>query len=471
MSRIFKPIAARIYASAVAWTVVFALVRTAGNVLVLPLMLQKLSAETLGLWYVFLALAGISSLVDMGFLATMSRATSYLWAGAREIRAFGAAVIEPTADHHLAPNYPLLANLAKTMRLYYLGLGIIITALMGLFGTIWIMGKVAAMPDARAILYAWLIFLAGILVNTVSAVWHPLLVGINEVRRAQQIMVWGLVFNYSITCVGLLAGAGLFAPVVGYVVMGAVSRTLSRVAFNRLVHGREHNEQAHWSGDILRALWPTAWRTGIVTLGIYATVNASTLICSSYLGLETTASFGLSLQLALAALGISAAFVLVKLPVIAQLHARGKAGEIATIIFPRMRWFWLSFLTLALVAILFGRFVLRDLLHSKTELLPAPFLIALFLFTALEGHHGIFRELALTANQNPFAGPVVVSGLLIVLLTCFLVPVAGVWGLILAPGIVQLSFNNWWTVAVGLRSFGASVRGYFYALVGLHPHI
>ena len=464
-----KKIVLRLYQSAVVWTLVFALVRTGGNLLVLPLLLRKLPAENLGLWYVFLSLAGISSLVDMGFLATMSRATAYLWVGAREIRKFGPAVVEDSQGEDAPPNYPLLADLSKTMRVYYLVLGILITALVGIFGTIWITQKVAALPDARAILYAWLLFLLAILVNIAGAVWHPLLIGINRVRLSQQILIWGLVANYSITCVGLLAGAGLFAPVAGYLAMGLISRTMSRIAFNGLTQAKAHAAGARWSGEILRALWPTAWRTGIVTLGIYATVNASTLICSAYLGLKATASFGLSMQLALAALGMGAAFALVKLPIIAQLHARGKVREISRIVFPRMRWFLATYLLLTLAAVLFGEQVLRDLLHSKTPLLPTPLLIALFVVTGLEGHHGIFRELAMTAHRNPFAKPVVVSGILIIILSCYLVPRIGLWGLILAPGIIQICFNNWWTVLVGLRSFGATIRDYSWSLLGLYP--
>jgi O-antigen/teichoic acid export membrane protein len=461
-----KKIGLRLYQSAVVWTLVFAFVRTGGNLLVLPLLLHKLPAENLGLWYVFLSLAGISSLVDMGFLATMSRATAYLWAGAREIRKFGAAAIEESEGEDTPPNYPLLADLSKTMRLYYLVLGILITVLMGIFGTMWLSQKVAALPDARAILYAWLLFLLAILVNIAGAVWHPLLIGINRVRLAQQILVWGLVANYSITCVGLLAGAGLFAPVAGYLAMGLVSRTMSRIAFNRLTRSETHSTTGRWSGEILRALWPTAWRTGIVTLGIYATLNASTLICSVYLGLKATASFGLSMQLALAALGIAAAFVLVKLPIIAQLHARGKVREISQIVFPRMRWFWLSYLALALAAVLFGEPVLRDLLHSKTSLLPTPLLIGLFIVIGLEGHHAVFREITVASNQNPFAKPVVISGILIVLLSVILIRWIGLWALILAPGLIQLCFNNWWTVLIGLRSMGASVGDYVFGLSG-----
>lgn len=470
MIRLSKKIVIRLYHSAVAWSLVFAAIRTGGNLLVLPLMLHKLPAENLGLWYVFLSLAGISALVDMGFLATMSRATSYLWAGAREIRQFGTAATEDSAEDS-SPNFPLLADLSKTMRLYYLGVGTIITALMAIFGTAWIAHTTASFPDRQAILIAWLIFLLGVLINIVNAVWHPLLTGINQVRLGQQILIWGLLANYSITCAGLLAGYGLFAPVTGYLAMGLVTRVMSRIHFNKLSRAKVYAGSARWSGDLIRTLWPTAWRTGVVTLGIYATLHVSTLICSAYLGLRAAASFGLSMQLALAAISIATAFFAVKLPIIAQLFARGKTREVAGVVFARIRWFWVSYIVLALAAVFFGEPVLRDLFHSKTSLLPIPVLIGLLVVIGLEGHHAIFREVTVASNQNPFAMPVVVSGVLIVLLGMVLVRWIGLWGLVVAPGIVQICFNNWWTVWVGLRAMGLSGTDYFTGILGIRNSV
>lgn len=466
MIQILRNAAGRVYESAVVWTLIFSVVRTFGNLLVLPVMLRKLPAEDLGFWYVFLALAGISSLVDMGFFPTMSRVTAYLWAGAKEIPRMGVVAVEEEPGADLAPNYRLLADLVKTMRLYYLGLGALVTILMAAGGTAWVVAHARSLPHANLIVGAWLLFLPALFVNTTSGMWHPLLSGINRVRLGQQISVWASLVNYSVTLAALLLGAGLYAPVAGYLMMGLVSRMAARFKFNELTAAKAHAKTARWSRDLLGALWPTAWRTGIVTLGIYLTLNASTLICASYLGVKTTASFGLSMQLTLAAISIATAFVSVKLPLFAQLHARNRRYEIAQIVFSRLRWFWLVYLGLSLVTIFFANAVLVNFLHSKTPLLSTSFLVVLFFIVGLEGHHAIFREITLTSHRNPFALPVVLSGIFIVFLSILLVPWIGVWGLLLAPGVVQLSFNNWWTVLVGLRSMGATAIDYPTGLFG-----
>ena len=250
--------------------------------------------------------------------------------------------------------------------------------------------------------------------------------------------------------------------------MGAVSRGAARVKFNHFTKAKEYAATARWSSKLLRGLWPTAWRTGIVSLGLYATLSLGTIICSTFLGLKAAASYGLSMQLVLAAVAIAASFIAVKIPLIAQMHALGKTSEIGSLVFPRMRWFWGAYAGLALITIAAGDRVIHGWFHSQTPLLSTPLLIGLFIVTGLEGHHGIFRELAVTAHRNPFAMPVVVSGILIVLLSSFLVPRIGLWGLILVPGIIQLSFNNWWTVLVGLRSMNSSAGAYLRGLLGRH---
>ena len=342
-------------------------------------MLHQLSPEDLGLWYVFLSLGGLASLVDFGFFPTMSRVTAYLWAGAEEIMETGVPPVRATDDAPLSPNYRLLADLVKTMRIYYRGLGLLITAVMGIAGTIWIVHKTHHLPDARAVMWAWLLFLAGIFVNITSGMWHPLLSGINQVRLNQQILVGGLIVNYLTILIGLLLGAGLFAPVAGFFLMGLVSRSLARAKFNHFTKSKDYASLSRWSSTLLRGLWPTAWRTGVVTLGIYATLNLGTLICSAYLGLKAAASYGLSMQLVLAAVAIATTFIAVKIPLIAQMHALGKEREISRLVFSRMRWFWVVYIGLAMATIVLGDRLLQNWFHSQTPLLSKPLLIGLFL--------------------------------------------------------------------------------------------
>src|SRR5256885_9732205 len=109
--------------SAVAWSLLGTLLRIIGGLIVLPLSARKLSGDHLGLWYVFLSLQGIAILFDLGFSPAVVRAAGYLWAGARQLRAFGVEPIQANKSEPSRPNFELLSHLVATMRFYYRALG------------------------------------------------------------------------------------------------------------------------------------------------------------------------------------------------------------------------------------------------------------------------------------------------------------------------------------------------------------
>src|SRR5689334_17996727 len=79
----------RVVRTAVAWSFLATALRFGSALFVLPIILRTVPSEELGLWYVFLSFGALATLVDFGFAPTISRVTSYLWAGAQELRPYG----------------------------------------------------------------------------------------------------------------------------------------------------------------------------------------------------------------------------------------------------------------------------------------------------------------------------------------------------------------------------------------------
>src|SRR5260221_3271184 len=250
-----------------------------------------------------------------------------------------------------------------------------------------------------------------------------------------------------------MAGFGLWALVVAVLVMGAVARWLGRRVFVERAVLPDGIPPANFHRDIFAAIWPNAWRMGLVSLGTFMIIQANTLVCSAFLDLKTTASYGISFQLVMLLVGISSIWVQVKMPVINQLRVAGDLAEIARIFAARMRLLILSFAAGALAIIVIAPAVLQAI-GSKTNVLPMPLLSTLLLIQFLEMHHSQYGSLVLTENRNPFLRPALISGGLIVVLSAVLTPRLGVWGLLLSSGCVQLAFNNWWPVLRGIRGLG-----------------
>ena len=460
-----KVFSRRIFESAVVWTLLSTFLRVGASVFVLPLVLRQLPAEHLGMWYVFGSLAGFAALLDLGFETTISRMTSYVWAGASRLTAFGFHDPGSEAETSHEPNRALFCDLLATLRAYYLALGSAVLLLMSLGGGAWIWSKTAHLPDAATVRWAWLVYSLGTTLNFVGGRWPALLGGIDQIRIAQQVSVVGLIFYYAIAVAGLTLGYGLWALVAAMFTMGVVARSLGRVVFSRLAELPGGVPAPRFHPEIFAAIWPNAWRTGLVSLGAFLIVQANTLVCSAVLGLTATASYGISFQLASMLAGVSAVWVQVKLPQINQLRLRGEVEEISHLFARRIRWTIVFFLVGALGIVFIGPAVLH-LLGSRTPLLPLGPLAVLLVIQFLEVHHSQYAHLVLTENRNPFLKPALLSGLAVVALSVWLTPHLGVWGLLIAAGGVQACFNNWWTVLRGIRGLEIP-PGRFFAEVFL----
>src|ERR1700730_5847386 len=259
--------------SAVAWSLVGTILRVLGGLIVLPLSARKLASDHLGLWYVFLSLQGIATLFDLGFSPAVVRAAGYLWAGARQLRAFGVEPIEPSGNQTSGPNYDLLSHLVATMRIYYRALGLISGIIMFFGGGAWIWFKTQGLPDANSLRLCYAFFVVGGFLNVTGDLWPALLSGINGVQSAQKILCGSALFNVVVTSAGLLAGFGVWALALGMIASGLFLRQAGRISFVRLA-GSQLDLTKSARLPLIGTLWPTAWRSGFVSPGGFLVLSA-----------------------------------------------------------------------------------------------------------------------------------------------------------------------------------------------------
>ncbi len=452
----------RFLQSAVFWNYLTVALRSGAAILILPLVLRTLPPEELGLWYVFLGLAGLAALVDLGFGASLTRSVAYLWAGAAQLLPIGIQREGGAQNGNGAagPNYHLLGSLIATMRRFYLLVGGLLLLVLELGGGAWIWEQTGGLANRDSLRAAWAVFALGCALNAVAGFWSGLLTGINGVKQAQKVFLISLILNYAFTIGGLLAGWGVWAMVGGQVLMGLSNRLLGRASFLGLAGPRldYRNPPADWG--LLRILWPNSWRNAAISGGLYLLFHTGTLLASIFLDLTATASYGLSLQVVLFLSQLTAVLVHIKMPLISQLRGRHELEAIRQIFIPRMLLCMGGYLAGALVLLFLGDWLLGALVGARTPLLPRFELGVLLLVIGLEVHTSLFRELVLTANQNPFVKPVLFSALTSVVLAMILTPATGLLGVMLAPGLVQLLFNNWWIVGQGIRSLELEVKDY-----------
>lgn len=453
----------RVSRSAISWSLIATALRFGSALFLLPLILWRIPSDELGLWYVFISLGALAALMDLGFAHASTRSAGYLWAGARALLPFGIDLAEPVVETdttgraiHREPNLPMLSNLVASLRVYYLAAAGLLFLLLAAAGGAWIWHQSAGLAKAQSIRLAFLVYAAGVSLGFANSFWSSLLAGTNAVKEGQQIAAACLLVNLCLAVAGLLAGWGIWALVLGAFVAGLAERLIGRTVFQRLVSV----PTGKFDGSVLRGLWPNAWRTAAVGFGAFLILQANILICSAFLDLRTTASYGLSLQAVTLLVGFSSIWVRVKLPTINYLRAQGMVERIPAIFRPRIVLALLTFGAGAVVLLVFGR-VLLARLNAQTQLLPTALLFVLLLIQLLEMHNSLYGELVYSENVNPFVRPALISGGAIIILSVLLTPRFGVWGILLASGLVQLCYNNWWPVVRAIRGLGPAGQGYW----------
>ncbi len=443
--------------SAAAWGLLATAIRVLSGLAVLPLMVRLLPSDQIGLWYVFLSLQGLAALFDLGFAPAATRATGYLWAGASELKHFGLSTISTTGDSS-GPNYKLLNELIATMRLFYRLFGAVTAIIMLLGGGAWIWHKTANLPDANGLRACYAVFVIGAFLNATGDLWPALLSGINGVRRAQQLLLGSVLINATAVIVGLSNHFGLWALVAGSLGSGLFLRIAGRFSFLQML-GSQY-QKAAVRLQLIQRLWPTAWRSGLVSLGGYLVLSFNTLICSAFLSLEITGSYGLSMNILAILASAAALCTQIKMPLVNQLRVRHHIDQIVKLWIGRTRLSIVAYILGGAALLLFGGFGL-DRIGANTKFLPPGELALALLIIGLEMHHSLYGALVISENQNPFVKPALLSGVATILLSLFLTARIGVWGMLLAQGGVQASFNNWWTVCRGIRGLGLSTAAYW----------
>ncbi len=444
----------RAHRSALLWSWLNTALRVGAALFILPLAVRLIPRDEFGLWYVFLALGNFSMLLEMGFSQTIGVNASFLWAGAGSPRALGLpemSATDSTPAERLAP-------LVRTFVRFYQLVGAGVFLLLLCAGSFWIWRQTEALDARHSLRMAWFVFAAGFAINFSGSVWSAILNGINRVRETQQSQLIAATSGLTLSLVGLLLGWRVWALVSGQVLTGLLTWNLVRHRLLKAVPElRSFKNPPNWK--LLPTLWPLAWRNGIGSLGMFLVTQANTLICSAFLDLRATASYGLSVQLANTLASVSGMFIQVRIPYLAQMRITQGNHSIAQFFAQRVTWFTLMFAAGAILLVSFGPWGLK-LVGSQTPLLSTPLLALLLLAIFLTTHHCLYAALVLTENQNPFVAIGLFSAIASAGFSALLTQRWGVIGLIAAPGIVQACTNNWYVVLRGIRGMDLTVREY-----------
>ncbi len=432
----------------VIWSYAAQIASVGAGVILLPFIVHKMSAETVGIWNIFQTITTFVVLLDFGFNPSFSRTISYIFSGAKQLRKEGVAA----EDVSEGVDYSLLAGTLRAMRTLYGWIAAILFVLLATAGTAYFYFLLQKYTGNQLdAMIAWIILVAINCYNLYTFYYDSLLQGKGYIKRAQQIAIIAQSTYLIVAVVLILCGLGLTAIVSAQLLSVIIRRVLSyRVFYTHELRKKLRDVVPQDSREILRTMLPNAAKMGLTNIGSMFINRASIFVGSIYLALTDIASFGITLQIVVILRRCGMVFYYSHIPQVAQYSAEKNTIGLRKIFTQSTLALWGIFLLGSIVIVFFGKWVLT-LIQSETTLL-SPCLLCVFLLTQiLECNYQLSEGFLMADNKTPFFIPSLISGAATVfLLWLFIGPLQwGLWGMVLAPGLTLLAYQSWkWPTVV-----------------------
>ena len=409
------------------------------SIVVLPLILKMLSAEEVGLWYVFLSISSLALLIDFGFSATLMRHISYAVSGASEI-------LEEGVPHQIGdePNYALVKSIVDAAKGIYRLLAVIATIALSIGGTFYIV-YVLNIHEIELVI-AWGFYALASVLTILSSFWLPILKGSGAIKAANKVTIFSKLTYLILAAIGLTFRGGLVLLTLAYLLSIVMMWIWSQIEFRRHLgasYVQAHKDESYHIKEVFARIWPNSKRSGLVNIGAWLTTKGSTLISSYFLGLEVTGQFGVTIQLLTVVGNVSSLLFNTYLPELASTRTRHDDKRFKQLFSRAILVQWtLTFL--GNFGVVFIVPFLLTWINVSTELLPQPWLLIMSAILFLEQNHSTFAVLITLSNKVPFVPASLISGVSIISLSFILISFGfGIGAIILTQGIVQLAYNNW----------------------------
>ena len=412
------------------------------GVLLLPFILHKMPQETVGIWNIFQTITMLVTLLDFGFRPTFARNISYIFSGVKKLQKDG--VIHTDAD--ACVDYSLLKGTLIAMQRFYRWMAIGVFGLLVTAGTAYfyyIIQKYSG--DRQDAMIAWVLLVIINSYNLYTLYYEALLTGKGYVKRNQQINIIGQAVYLGLAIGLIYTGFGLVAIVLSQSVSIIIRRILTyKVFFTSELKQRLEPAEPQEPKAILSAITPNAIKIGLTQLGGFMVNKSAILIGSAFLTLEQVACYGITLQVMDVLARCATVYYQSYMPKLAQCRAENNLNGLKRYYILCTASLWVVFLIGGVAWVFLGDRAL-DIIHSQTHFIPTAMLCAMLVVGLLEHNHAVSAGFIMADNKIPFFIPSLVSGAAtVVLLWIFLNPLhMGIWGLILAPGLAQLAYQNW----------------------------
>lgn len=412
-----------------------------GGLMLLPFSARYLSHDDLGLWFVFMALASLAQLLELGFQPTLARNVSYVYSGATRLCKTGL----PSEASGAQVDMHLLACLLSAARVIYRTVAALAVLVMLGLCSFYIMTLLTPGQSVSRSLFAWLTFSAGAIISFYFGYINGILQGRGDVTQSSKVTVLtrGSLVVFSVAALSM--GYGLVGLGIASLISASIGRISAHYYFTKdplIARVGEAEGSAESRNEILHTLWYNAGRLGVVQIGAFLIQRGNVLIAASFIGLAASGSYGITVTALMALSGMASVVCQLQLPHLAALQAAHDKKAAAAVFGETLLMSWFLFLV-GLVFVVIAGDKLLSAIGSNNHLLSKPLCLMLGLILLLEMTHSVAASYLTTLNHVPFVTAAILSGICVSLMTLALIQPFGIAGMIAGQGLVQLAYNNW----------------------------
>lgn len=414
-----------------------------GNFLLLPFLVFFLSDEMLGLWYVYVAVGNLVMLFEFGFNPTFARNFAFCWSGADCLTRVGC--VRSCGDKGVDSS--LLAHLLGACRKVYKRITLVALFVLLVPGTLYIT-SVAGSLDALEVCLSWAMFACAVLFNLYYLYYAAMLRGIGSIAIESKVKVVARLSQLATTIALLFAGFGIIGAAAGFFANALVYRLLSYRAF--WGDGRVKSlglksiclDKARVK-EVYKTVSYNAYKDGGIQISNYASTQASSLICSSCLGLAQVGTFSIALQFATAIGNMALAMMNSYRPMLQSAFQRGDGALVNKTFSKCVLAYCVLFIVMFLV-VLVAAYPLLAIFKPGASFDPLVFCgVSLYMF--LFDWCALFAAMLCNMNEIPYLKAYVLTSIIGVLSSVLMVVCTplGIWGLILGLALPQCAYNVW----------------------------
>jgi hypothetical protein len=430
---------------------------------VLPLVLSKLPAEDVVVWYLFASIVALHMVADFAVRQVFTRAVSYAYAGASQLN-------EPAGARSLLhPNYGLLGSVFGAMSKLYVILAAVVLLLTATLGSIVVAGPISRSSDPAAGWTSWGIVVATSVMSFYGRQYLNFLEGVSEIamaRRAEAMtslasivsMIAAMLLSPSLSSLVL---AGQFWQAAGTLRDWALCRFASRDLYRDALRLADKKEN-----EVLGVLWPASWRAGIAGVITAATTNLTGILYAQIGTAPNAAAYFLAMKLMMQVRDISMAPFYTRLPTLNMFRARGELQRLAADAMNGMALSHFTFIGGALTVGVVAPFFIAKI-GSSTPFVPSSLWYLMGLGFLLQRYGAMHLNLYMTTNHVISHVADGISGIIFLILVLALLPVLDVYAF---PGAMACAFGGfyiWYARRYSYKSM--RVRQFQFELHTLGP--